>query len=75
VDQSVHLAAGDTAGIERLVQYMVRCPFSLSRLVKVTDKGTVSASCQPNPPLGFSLTRPRSCTVLPLMLGKQNSYL
>ena len=42
VDQSVLLPAGDQAGIERLVQYMVRCPFSLSRVVKVTDTG---ASC------------------------------
>ncbi len=41
VDQSVLLAAGDRSGIERLVQYMVRCPFSLSRLVKVTDTGQV----------------------------------
>jgi len=36
VDQSVFLPAGDRAGIERLVAYMTRCPFSLSRLVKVT---------------------------------------
>jgi hypothetical protein len=28
-DQSVYLPAGDHKGIERLVQYMVRCPFSL----------------------------------------------
>ena len=41
VDQSVLLPAGDQKGIERLVQYMVRCPFSLSRLVKVTDTGQV----------------------------------
>ena len=27
VDQSVLLAAGDQAGIERRVQYMTRCPF------------------------------------------------
>ena len=40
-DQSVLLSAGDRAGIERLVQYMVRCPFSLSRLVKITDTGQV----------------------------------
>ncbi len=39
VDQSVYLPAGDRAGIERLVQYMTRCPFSLSRLVKVTQTG------------------------------------
>ena len=41
VDQSVRLPAGDQAGIERLTQYMTRCPFSLSRLVKVTDTGQV----------------------------------
>jgi len=41
VDQSVLLPAGDQAGIERLVQYMTRCPFSLSRLVKVSDTGQV----------------------------------
>jgi hypothetical protein len=41
VDQSVFLAAGDKPGIERLVQYMTRCPFSLSRLVKVTATGQV----------------------------------
>lgn len=41
IDQSVFLPAGDAAGIERLVQYMTRCPFSLSRLVKVSDTGQV----------------------------------
>jgi len=41
VDQSVLLAAGDKAGIEGLMQYMTRCPFSLSRLVKVTKSGEV----------------------------------
>ena len=41
VDQSVYLPAGDRAGIERLVAYMMRCPFSLSRLVKVTKTGQV----------------------------------
>ena len=57
VDQSVLLAAGDQAGIERLVQYMTRCPFSLSRLVKVSDKGQViykaeRASCRSFPDPG-----------------------
>ena len=41
VDQSVFLPAGDRAGIERLIQYMTRCPFSLSRLVKVSDTGQI----------------------------------
>ena len=37
VDQSVYLPAGDQSGIERLLQYMTRCPFSLSWLVNVSD--------------------------------------
>ncbi len=41
VDQSVFLAADDRLGVERVMQYMVRCPFSLSRLVKVTKSGEV----------------------------------
>ena len=41
VDQSVCLPPGDRAGIERLVQYITRCPFSLSRLIKVTATGQV----------------------------------
>ena len=41
VDQSVYLPAGDQAGIERRIQYMTGCPFSLSRLVKVSDTGQV----------------------------------
>jgi hypothetical protein len=39
MDQSVYLPAGDRAGIERLIGYMTRCPFSLSRLVQVTAIG------------------------------------
>jgi len=38
VDRSVFLEAGDSAGIERLVQYMVRCPF---RLCLETPRGRV----------------------------------
>ena len=41
VDQSVYVPAGDRAGIERLVGYITRCAFSLSRLVKVTEAGQV----------------------------------
>ncbi len=37
VDQSAFLPACDAAGIERLIQYMTRCGFSLSRLVRVSD--------------------------------------
>ncbi len=61
VDQSVLLAAGDEAGIGRLVGYMTRCPFSLSRLVKVTQTGQVvykaeKSSCRSFPePAGDGL--------------------
>ena len=41
VDRSVHLQAGDTAAIERLAQYMARNPFSLSRIIRITQSGKV----------------------------------
>ena len=41
VDQWVFLPANDWKEIERLVHYMTRCPFSLSRLGKVTNTGQV----------------------------------
>lgn len=41
VDRSVLIGAGDADAIERLVQYIARCPFSLDRIVKVTPTGQV----------------------------------
>ena len=41
VDDSVCLAPGDTFGLERLAQYILRCPFSLARVVRLTDDGSV----------------------------------
>ncbi len=41
VDNSVYLAPGDTFGLERLAQYILRCPFSLARIVRLTDDGSV----------------------------------
>ena len=35
VDQSVRLEAGDQAGIQRLIQYFLRCPFSQARMIEV----------------------------------------
>lgn len=57
VDKSVKLDAGDTAGLERVAAYMVRCPFSLDRMVSLSDDGKVvyraeKAECQPFPMLG-----------------------
>ena len=67
VDKSVALAAGDTAGLERLAAYMVRCPFSLDRILSASDDLSAcghaqadgklvyraeKAECQPFPILG-----------------------
>jgi hypothetical protein len=41
IDRSVVLAAGDTKGLERVARYMMRCPFSLARLLKVNEQGQV----------------------------------
>ena len=41
VDRSVLLARGDRKGIEQLAQYLARCPFSLARLVRITEEGKV----------------------------------
>lgn len=41
VDRSVRIGAGDTAGLERLARYLVRCPLSLARMIRVTGDGTV----------------------------------
>jgi Putative transposase len=41
VDQSVRLEAGDAQGIQRLIQYFLRCPFSQARMIEVTEAGKV----------------------------------
>jgi len=41
VDNSVRIEHGDKAGMQRLVEYVSRCPFSLSRMVSVTDDGKI----------------------------------
>ena len=41
VDNSVYLSPGDTSGLERLAQYILRCPFSLARVVRLRDEGSV----------------------------------
>jgi hypothetical protein len=41
VNHSVYLSPGDTFGLERLAQYILRCPFSLARIVRLTENGSV----------------------------------
>jgi hypothetical protein len=39
VDQSVRLEPGDQEGVQRLIQYFLRCPFSQARMIEVTEAG------------------------------------
>jgi len=41
LDQSVRLQAGDQQGVERLIEYFLRCPFSQARMIEVTEAGKV----------------------------------
>jgi hypothetical protein len=41
VDQSVRLEAADREGIQHVIQYFLRCPFSQARRIEVTDEGKV----------------------------------
>ena len=57
VDNSVRIERGDKAGMQRLVEYVSRCPFSLARMVSVTDDGKIlyrasHANCIPFPIAG-----------------------
>ena len=54
VDNSVRINAGDKAGIQRLTEYITRCPFSLAGMVSETKDGKVvyrasHANCIPFP--------------------------
>ncbi|MBN1575453.1 MAG: transposase, partial [Chitinispirillaceae bacterium] len=41
VDNSVRIASADHDGMQRLVEYIARCPFSLTRMVSLTDDGKI----------------------------------
>jgi hypothetical protein len=41
VDNLVRIEAVDDAGMQRLIEYIARCPFSLSRMVSLTDDGKI----------------------------------
>ncbi len=41
VNGAVRLGPDDLAGLQRLARSMLRCPFSLQRLIKVTPEGKV----------------------------------
>jgi len=39
INNSVTITAGDTEGLQQLVSHISRCPFSLARMIKVTEAG------------------------------------
>jgi len=41
VNNSVRIEAKDDAGMQRLIEYISRCPFSLARMVSMTDNGKI----------------------------------
>jgi hypothetical protein len=41
VHKKVWIAENDPDGLEKLIQYIARCPFSLSRIIRVTEAGQV----------------------------------
>ena len=53
MDRSARLQTGDREGIERLAQYMVRSPFSLARLVRITASGQVVYRAEKHHPQRF----------------------
>jgi hypothetical protein len=57
VDNSVRIEAADFGGMQRLVEYIARCPFSLARMVTQTEDGKViyragNPGCIPFPKTG-----------------------
>ncbi len=41
IDNNVYVAKDDKEGMGRLIEYIARCPFSLARIIKLTDTGKV----------------------------------
>jgi hypothetical protein len=57
VDNSVRIEARDESGMQRLIEYISRCPFSLTRMVSLTDNGKIlyrasKPGCIPFPKVG-----------------------
>ena len=57
VDNSVCIEANDHASMQRLVEYIARCPFSLARIISLTDDGKIlyrasAPNCIPFPKIG-----------------------
>ncbi len=53
VDRSVHIGAHDGKAAERLLEYFLRCPFSLDRIVAETAGGGIIYRAEHNSPQRF----------------------
>ncbi len=53
VNFAVRLDADDVSGRERLAHYMLRCPFSLERMIRVTEQGQVLYLAEKRAPQRF----------------------
>jgi Putative transposase len=53
VDHSVRVEAGDSQGIQRLIEYFLRCPFSQARMIEITGEGKVICKTADNRLGGF----------------------
>jgi hypothetical protein len=53
VSFAVQVGPDDVAGRERLLQYMLRCPFSLQRVIRVTPEGQVLYRAENKEPRHF----------------------
>jgi len=57
VHNKVRIKAGDTKGMQGLVEYIARCPFSLGRMISLTKNGKIlyragKPNCIPFPSIG-----------------------
>jgi hypothetical protein len=80
VDNSVRIEAGDHAGMQRLVEYISRCPFSITRMVTLADDGRIvyrasKGKCFPFPHTGDPVL-PERCTppIQTLMAGIPRNF-
>ena len=80
VDHSVRIEAGDNAGMQRLVEYISRCPFSLARMVTLNAEGKIvyrasKGKCFPFPHTGDPVL-PERCTppIQTLMAGIPRNF-
>jgi hypothetical protein len=55
IDQSVFIPKGDDMEMQKIIEYMARCPFNLSCVIKLTDKGKVLYRMDKSPALAFPL--------------------